>query len=199
MAALRALHPDREARGYSQKRAHCATRKNRPQRYSLPQKEPPDVRHRPYSLYGRPGTPVVPASGGASCLPLTLCEGGRRADRRNLPSSARAHSRTRGAFRRAIAAFSLRRRAALCPRTASSCLRLDLRGASRINRSARASGRPHGPPSASSSRGGRLRYPPGGARRRPSARLAEPRPRAPHLPHSKTPLEAPLMDRLLGQ
>jgi len=38
MAALRALHPDREARGYSQKRTNFSTRKKYHKRYSLPQR-----------------------------------------------------------------------------------------------------------------------------------------------------------------
>ena len=134
-------------------------------------------------LWPAPGRPVVPLA------PRHRNRGGRRADRRNLPSSARAHLRTRGAFRRAVAASSSVR-AALC--SGRLCSAFGLRSLWRLKgqpllRQLRASSKR--PPSASSSQ--QVLVPAGGVPAPPERMgYVSPRPRAPHRPVALEKIES---------
>jgi hypothetical protein len=123
MAAERALHPDRKARGYSQKGAANATRRSSLSPFYGERGK--SGRAKSPVFLAAPGTPTgcraCPISGTQKLFPAPHCEA-FFAPRQNIEGMARQAARhlvvshvpspARGASRRAIAA-SLRRRAAL--------------------------------------------------------------------------------------
>ena len=146
-------------------------------------------RHRPCSLAAR-GTPY-------SLFRPPQKARGWRAKWRVMQFKCTPSHRRCGASRRAIAAFSLRRRAALSG-SVSSHLRLEARGAFRVNRFLRASGKPQRPAVSQLLAGGHSasgRSP--GAARVQEERSSPARGRR-SLLRSMTPHEAPLTSEEVG-
>ena len=140
-------------------------------------------------------SPLQTRGGG---LPRALARkrGGRRADWRSLPSSAHLLIEGVAPFGAPSGVFLAAPGRALPTEPVSSCLWLDLRGASRVNRSVRASGRPSRPAVSELLAGGRSApgRSPGAAR----VQVCETCPRAPaRSPRTAQPVRVPSGDRAM--